>query len=161
MRQRTSTCTSHWSARVPNHAFERTRISVVGMRLTPVVCQRSRARRCVMQLNWRFHMRRLITFALLWSVVASPTYAQIPGLPIIDFQRYFPHITAVSEEARDREFPQGAQYKFLTVRDEQENVVWVAMTRREGEDRVVRLFLAKGPVENSEATLKSSVSKFS
>jgi hypothetical protein len=106
-------------------------------------------------------MRLSLTFWVLWSIVASSAHAQIPGLPVIDFQRYFPHITAVSEEMRDREFPLGAQYKFLTVRDEQENLVWVAMTRREGKDRVVRLFLAKGPVEGSEATLRSTVSKFS
>ena len=31
----------------------------------------------------------------------------------------------------------------------------------EGGERVVRLFLAKGPVENSEATLKDTVAKFS
>jgi hypothetical protein len=105
-------------------------------------------------------MRLSITFAFLWSLIASAAHAQIPGLPVIDFERYFPHMAAVSEEVRDREFPQGAQYKFLTVRDEQENVVWVAMTRREGKDRLVRLFLAKGPVEGSEATLRSSVSKF-
>lgn len=105
-------------------------------------------------------MRRLFVIAVLWAVATITAYAQAPGLPAIDFERYFPHIVAVSEEVRDREFPQGAQYKFVTVRDEQQNVVWVAMTRREGTDRVVQLFLAKGPLDGSEGTIRDTATKF-
>lgn len=103
----------------------------------------------------------LFFIVVFGALLPAPGHAQIPGLPVIDFQRYFPHITAISEEKRDREFPQGVQYKFLTVRDEQENVIVLAMTRREGPTRIVRLFLAKGPIENSETTLKDTVAKFS
>ena len=97
----------------------------------------------------------------LIGILPGLVHAQIPGLPVIDFERYFPHLTAVSEETRDREFPQGVQYKFLSVRDEQKNVIVLAMTRREGPDRIVRLFLAEGPVANSETTFKDTVAKFS
>ena len=100
----------------------------------------------------------LICLALL---VHEPARSQIPGLPVIDFQRYFPHIVAISEEKSDPAFPKGVQYKFLTVRDEEEKVVILALTRREGPDRLVRVFLAKGPIENSEATLRDTVAKFS
>jgi hypothetical protein len=104
-------------------------------------------------------MLRLFTLALLYFA-STGVFAQISGLPIVDFQRYFPHITEVSEEKAVKEFPEGVQYKFLTVRDEIENVVVVALTRREGKDRLVRVFLAKGPVDGSEETLKTTVSKF-
>jgi len=92
-------------------------------------------------------MRPLWVALCLSILVPAAVHAQVPGLPAIDFERFFPHITAVSEEVRNKEFPEGVQYKFLTVRDEQENAVIVVMTRREGAERVVRLFLAKGPVE--------------
>ena len=87
--------------------------------------------------------------------------AQVPGLPTVNFQRYFPHIVAVSEETTDKAFPQGVQYKFLTVRDDEENVVLIALTRRDGPDHVVRLFLAKGPLEGSEKILRETVDNFS
>lgn len=87
--------------------------------------------------------------------------AQVPGMPVIDFQRYFPHLVAVSEEGKDSAYPNGVQYKFLSVRDEQEKLIVLALVRRESKDRIVRVFLAKGPLENSEATLRSTVAKFS
>jgi len=105
-------------------------------------------------------IKALVFLALALLIHASGS-SQIPGLPVIDFQRYFPHIVAISEEKADRAFPNGVQYKFLTVRDEEEKVVILALTRREGVDRLVRVFLASGPIENSEATLRSAVAKFS
>jgi hypothetical protein len=102
---------------------------------------------------------RLVALAFLY-VAMGAAKAQIPGLPVVDFQRYFPHITAVSEEKVVKEFPEGVQYKFLTVRDETEKVVIVALTRKEGKDRLVRVFLAKGPIAGSEETLRKTVAKF-
>ena len=96
--------------------------------------------------------------SLFLTALAS---AQVPGLPTVDFHRYFPHLVAVSEVASDDAFPQAFQYKYLTVRDEVDHVVFVALTRREGSDRIVRLLLAKGPVEGSEKTLRDAVASFS
>ena len=101
-----------------------------------------------------------ILIALLLSV-SIRSEAQIPGLPNVDFQRYFPHLVAVSEEISDTEFPRGVQYKFLTVRDEEEHAVFVALVRREGPEHIVRVFLAKGPVDGSEEALRKSVDSFS
>jgi hypothetical protein len=101
-----------------------------------------------------------IVLALLLSLSVR-LEAQIPGLPTIDFQRYFPHLVAVSEEAKDKEFPEGVQYKFLTVRDEHEDAIFIALVRRDGPDHVVREFLAKGPVDKSEETLRETVNRFS
>ena len=93
-------------------------------------------------------------------LLQSAAMAQIPGLPVVDFQRYFPHLTVVSDEQTSREYPDGVQYKFLTVRDEVEKVVILALTRREGKDKLTRVFLAKGPIESSEPTLRKTVSNF-
>jgi hypothetical protein len=103
---------------------------------------------------------RIIALALL-CVASNAVNAQIPGVPNIDFQRYFPHITAVSEEKVMKDFPDGVQYKFLTVRDAIDNSIVVALTRKEGKERLVRVFLARGPIEGSEETLKKTVAKFS
>jgi hypothetical protein len=93
--------------------------------------------------------------------LVSGAEAQVPGLPAINFQRYFPHLVAVSEEVQNKEFLRGVQYKFLTVRDVQKHVVIVALTRREGPDRLVRLFLAEGPIDGPENTLRVTVADFS
>ena len=98
-------------------------------------------------------MRTIPLLSLLIGVfLHAAAWGQVTGLPVVDFQRYFPHLIAVSEEKQDKQYPNGVQYKFLTVRDEQEKVIILALTRREGADRIVRVFLAKGPIENSEAT---------
>ncbi|WP_284620758.1 hypothetical protein [Aquabacterium humicola] len=81
-------------------------------------------------------------------------------MPELDFTRYFPHIVAVSEDKQVNEYPEGVQYKFLTVRDEVEKKVILALTRREGSTRLVRVFLANGPIENSENSLRNAVSNF-
>ena len=106
------------------------------------------------------HILRVLA-ALLVAVLPLSALAQIPGLPVIDFQRYFPHLTAVSEEKAVKEFPDGVQYKFLTVRDEVDKVIVLALTRKEGKDRLSRVFLARGPIEGSEDTLKRTVANFS
>ncbi len=103
---------------------------------------------------------------LLLSIVGAllfqhGAYGQVQGLPVVDFQRYFPHLVAVSEEIQDQKSPQGLQWKFISVRDEQDKLVWVTLTRREGQDRIVRVFLAKGPLEGSETTFRGVVAKFS
>ena len=99
----------------------------------------------------------LLGILLTWSAATS---GQIPGLPIIDFERYFPHFVATSEETRDQSFPQGVQFKLISVRDEKEQLVWVTLTRREGQERLIRVFLAKGPIEGSEKTFRGAVAKF-
>lgn len=104
---------------------------------------------------------RSILIAIILCLAMAQARAQVPGLPVIDFQRYFPHLVAVSEEGKDSTYPNGVQYKFLSVRDEQEKRIVLALVRREGKDRIVRVFLAKGPLENSETTLRSTVAKFS
>ena len=106
-------------------------------------------------------MRRVL-LALLGSLaVHLPAYGQTKALPVIDFERYFPHLVAISDEIRDPRFPNGLQWKFITVRDEQDKVVWITLRRREGQDRIVQAFLAKGPLDNSEATFRGSVATFS
>lgn len=104
---------------------------------------------------------RSILIAIICCIAIGRAQAQVPGLPVIDFQRYFPHLVAVSEEGKDPTYPNGVQYKFLSVRDEQEKLIVLALVRREGKDRIGRVFLAKGPIENSETTLRSTVSRFS
>ena len=98
---------------------------------------------------------------LLCLAVGTAAQAQIPGLPAVDFHRYFPHLVAVSEEVHVRACSQGMQFKFLSVRDEQEHAIIVALIRRECDGSVVGVFLAKGPVEDSEATFRGAVAKFS
>lgn len=99
-------------------------------------------------------------FATTVSLFSQQAIAQAPGLPVIDFQRYFPHLVAVSNETRDAVNPEGLQYKFLTVRDENENQIFVALIRKNGSNGVVREFLARGPIDGSEKTLKATVEKF-
>ena len=88
-------------------------------------------------------------------------HAQVPGLPIVDFERYFPHMVAVSEEVKNTQYPRGAQWKFISVRDEKEKVVTLALIRREGHERIVRLLLAKGPLDSAEEGFRASVADFS
>ncbi len=104
---------------------------------------------------------RSVLIAIICCLAMAQARAQVPGLPVVDFQRYFPHLVAVSEEGKESTYPNGVQYKFLSVRDEQEKLIVLALVRREGKDRIVRVFLAKGPVENSETTLRNTVAKFS
>jgi hypothetical protein len=105
---------------------------------------------------------RLVLLAIIAVVTVQwPHHAGAQSLPVIDFQRYFPHFIATSEEVRDQRSPNGLQWKFITVRDEQDDIVWVTLRRREGEDRVTQAFLAKGPLEGSEATFRGAVAKFS
>ena len=107
-------------------------------------------------------MHRLISLLMACVLlISTASAAETAELPVIDFQRYFPHFVAVSEEINDKDFPPGTQYKFVVVRDEQDKVVFVTLTRREGEKRVVRVFLARGPLDGSEEALRSSVKKFS
>jgi hypothetical protein len=62
--------------------------------------------------------------------------AQTQGQAVVDFQRYFPQFLAVSEEVRNKEFPQGVQYKFLSIWDEQEQLAYVMVIRRDGRRRM-------------------------
>lgn len=104
-------------------------------------------------------LRRVLTAAALVANVANAS-AQVPGLPNFDFDRYFPHLIAVSEQKTTSEFPNGIQYKFLTVRDRTENQVLLALVKRAGGE-VSRVFLARGPINNSESTLRDVVERFS
>ena len=106
-------------------------------------------------------MHRVLLGVLGAVVLQWPSHAHAQGLPIIDFERYFPHLVATSEEIKDQRSPNGLQWKFITIRDEQDKIVWVALRRREGADRVTQAFLAKGPLEGSEATFRGVVAKFS
>jgi hypothetical protein len=85
----------------------------------------------------------------------------VPGLPNIDFERYFPHMVAVSEEVKNKQWPRGVQWKFISVRDEREKTVTVALVRREGHERIVRLLLAKGPEDKAEEGFRSLVTETS
>src|SRR5580692_7708289 len=87
---------------------------------------------------------------LLWVVVAVlPLFsaAQTPGFAVIDFQRYFPQFLAVSEEVQTNEFPQGVQYEFLSIWDEQQQLAYVMVIRRDGLDHVLRILMHKGSLE--------------
>jgi hypothetical protein len=97
---------------------------------------------------------------LAFLLIPAAARSQIQGLPELDFQRYFPHLIAVSEVKKNGDFPQGVQYKFITVRDEQEKVVIIALIRREGLDHLSRLLLAQGPIDRAERAIKSTVAKF-
>jgi hypothetical protein len=65
----------------------------------------------------------------LWLGIVAALAA---GFPIVDFQRYFPQFLAVSEEVQTKEFPQGVQYKFLSIWDEQDQLAYVMVIRRDG-----------------------------
>ena len=93
--------------------------------------------------------------------ISLPVRAQVPGLPNIDFERYYPHMVAVSEELKDKMWPRGVQWKFISVRDEQEKTVTVALIRREGHERIVRVLLAKGPEDKAEEGFRSLVAEAS
>jgi hypothetical protein len=101
-------------------------------------------------------MRALLIGLLL---VCCTAQAQVPGLPIVDFERYFPHMVAVSDEVKNAQWPRGAQWKFISVRDEKEKTVTVALIRREGHERIVRLLLARGPQDKAEEGFRSLVSE--
>ena len=102
---------------------------------------------------------RTLLIALVF--LSLPAHAQVPGLPNIDFERYFPHMVAVSEEVKNTHWPRGVQWKFISVRDEKEKTVTLALVRREGPERIVRLLLAKGPEDKAEEGLRSLVSETS
>jgi hypothetical protein len=54
------------------------------------------------------------------------------------------------------------QYKFIEIRDEQQHVVIVALTRHDSlKDGFEVVFVARGPLENSEAALRKTVDGFS
>jgi hypothetical protein len=106
-------------------------------------------------------MRRALLTILGTTLLHVSAYTWAQDLPVIDFERYFPHLVATSEQIRGRRSGQELQWKFITVRDEQDKLVWVRLTRREGQDRVVQVFLAKGPLEDSEATFREAVAQFS
>ena len=104
-------------------------------------------------------MRSEILLFVLPLFLLSPARGQVPGLPDIDFKRYFPHILAISEIQKDSQFPDGYQYKFITVRDEEDKVMFLALTRRGGTDRLVRLYLAKGPIA-SDLDMRNRAEQF-
>jgi len=104
-------------------------------------------------------MLRTVVIGLLF--ICLPSHAQVPGLPNIDFERYFPHMVAVSEEVKNKQWPRGVQWKFISVRDEREKTVTVALVRREGHERIVRLLLAKGPEDKAEEGFRSLVTETS
>lgn len=100
----------------------------------------------------------LILALLLLPMLAR---SQVEGMPTVDFQRYFPHLFAVSDLQKNEQYPDGVQYKFLTVRDEQEQTVIIALVRRTGKETVKRLLLAKGPIGTSEVAINKAVQSFS
>ena len=71
-----------------------------------------------------------LLFVALAVAIPLTSRAQVPGLPTLDFKRYFPEIIAVSVEQRDQAFPDGFQYKFLSIRDEVEHVDVIAEVGR-------------------------------
>jgi hypothetical protein len=102
--------------------------------------------------------RALCIFVLMFS--AHSAHGQIAGLPELDFKRFFPYMVAVSEIQKDVTFPDGFQYKFITVKDEEDKAIFLALVRREGSSRLVRLYVAKGPLENAEASMRGRVQSF-
>ena len=106
----------------------------------------------------RLYKKRVVLAFLLVPALAR---SQIQGVPALDFQRYFPYLIAVSEVQKSENYPEGVQYKFITVRDEQEKMVIIALIRRESPDHVSRLLLGQGPIDNAEQAMKSTVAKFS
>lgn len=103
--------------------------------------------------------KTLVVIAFL--LVPAAARSQIPGVPALDFQRYFPHLIAVSEVQTTADYPEGVQYKFITVRDEREKIVTIALIRKEGPDHVSRLLLAQGPIDRAERAMRNTVAKFS
>jgi hypothetical protein len=107
-------------------------------------------------------LRMLVVLLLAEALLASPIKAQVPGLPIVDFDRYFPHLVAVSQEMHVKGIAGSIQYKFIEIRDEQQHVVIVALTRHDSlKDGFEIVFVARGPIENSEAALRKTVDGFS
>jgi hypothetical protein len=107
-------------------------------------------------------LRMFVVLLLAEAPLASPITAQVPGLPIVDFDRYFPHLVAVSQEMHVKGIAGSIQYKFIEIRDEQLHVVIVALTRHDNlKDGVEVVFVAQGPIENSEAALRKTVDGFS
>jgi hypothetical protein len=105
-------------------------------------------------------MRALFLAGLVALALWQPgVHAQVPGLPIVDFTRYFPHMVAVSEEVKNAQWPRGVQWKLVSVSDEQEKLVTVALIRREGRERIVRVLLAKGPAGKAEEGFRSLVTE--
>jgi hypothetical protein len=107
-------------------------------------------------------LRTLVVLFLAEALLASPIRAQVPGLPTVDFERYFPHLVAVSQEMHVKGIAGSIQYKFIEIRDEQQHVVIVALTRHDSlKDGFGVVFVARGPIENSEAALRKAVDGFS
>ncbi len=106
-------------------------------------------------------MHRILLAMMGALLLHHPVYGQTLGLPVIDFERYFPHLVATSEEFRDPRSPNVLQWQFITVRDEQDRIVWLTLRQREGLVRIVQAFLAKAPFDGSEADFREVVAKFS
>ena len=105
--------------------------------------------------KWSRCSRSAVAVAFfLWLGIAA---AQSPSYAVVDFQRYFPQFLAVSEEVQTKDFPQEVQYKFLSIWDEQDQLAYVMVIRRDGLDHVLRILMHKGPLEESEAAFRGTV----
>jgi hypothetical protein len=111
------------------------------------------------------HKARIRQLGLFLGVVAVLlpllSAAQTPGFPVVDFKRYFPQFLAVSEEVRTKEFPEGVQQKLISTWDEQEQLVFLALIRRDSHDHVLRILLSTGPMEGSEERFRNTVNQLS
>lgn len=104
------------------------------------------------------HWLQRSVVSILLVVCALRVQAQ--EMPVIDFQRYYPHLIAISEQVKIPEAPYTLQWKLITIRDEQDKLVWVTLRRFEGEDRVTQEFIAAGPLDSSEESFRSAVAGF-
>jgi hypothetical protein len=112
--------------------------------------------------NPKTRVRRWCAFlGVVAALLSLFSAAQTPGFAVVDFQRYFPQFLAVSEEVQTKEFPQGVQYKFLSIWDDEQQLAYVMLIRRDGANHVLRVLFHKGPLEESEAALRETVNNLS
>lgn len=106
--------------------------------------------------NMRAHMPVLVVCIVLGALFMVPLGANAASLPALDFQRYFPYIFWVSHESRDKEFPDGFVYKFLSVKDETEGQVYMELVRETPKGKE-ELLLVKGSADKAEQDFDKSV----
>ena len=100
--------------------------------------------------------RAIRTAALILGLGFASHYAfaQVGGLPVVDFVDVYPHLIWVSTEGRDAEYPQGFRYKLVSVRREVSQAVEFVLIREvTGGTKVVAIH-ATGPASKFEETTK-------